>query len=88
MILTGATNTDIIICNADLKSTNKTDINCTKLIPLHASTPQVYWISNILLQEGTELFFSQRYYTIKANSLMFGVSRKVLLFKKYTFFVI
>ena len=45
---------------------------------------QPNWISNILLQEGTELFFSQRYYTIKANSLMFGVSRKVLLFKKLT----
>ena len=44
MILTGATNTDILICNADVESTNETNTNCTKLIPLHASTPQVYCV--------------------------------------------
>ena len=44
MILTGATNTDIEVCNVDLKSTNETDLNCTELMPLHSSTPQVCFV--------------------------------------------
>ena len=52
MILTGATNTDIEVCNVDLKSTNETDLNCSELMPLHSSTPQVCfaWRFNFPIQ--------------------------------------
>ena len=35
MVLTGATNTDIVVCNVHLKSTNETDLNCSELMPLN-----------------------------------------------------
>ena len=41
VILTGATNIEILICNADLECKNETDLNNVKPIPVHNSTPQV-----------------------------------------------
>ena len=85
MILTGATNTDIEVCNVDLKSTNETDLTCSELMPLHSSTPQVcfVWRFNFPIQvtrgqiyypkEAIKLLFAHRCYIIKVNSLMFGV---------------
>ena len=48
VILTGATSTELLICNADIEIKQKTDPNCTTLMPLHSSTPQVYWFGHLI----------------------------------------